>query len=259
MHQPTTQRIDLAPPRQANPPTAGTRGPRRPWWRAWLRTPLATVLWIAVIVWCFAMLPRSYSMWPAGAPTVSGGAVIVPTCSIVRRGGSVTAVDCDKVRPSDASIGMAWFDYRLRPEFEGRWITMSEAISAADRPAARAAYITWLGGHPERYWRNVASRLKAADEVNTAGYLGRRIALAIVAFVAFILACYSLVWTLPILTAIAEPLANLSTDPEERERRRRRKRLAAGRCPGCGYAIAGLPQHRCPECNETWSASELRT
>ncbi len=32
--------------------------------------------------------------------------------------------------------------------------------------------------------------------------------------------------------------------------------LAAGRCPNCSYATAGLTRRRCPECGFTWSADE---
>jgi hypothetical protein len=40
------------------------------------------------------------------------------------------------------------------------------------------------------------------------------------------------------------------------KRDRRAWRLAAGRCPRCGYDIRNLPDRRCPECGETWSAEE---
>lgn len=40
------------------------------------------------------------------------------------------------------------------------------------------------------------------------------------------------------------------------KRDRRAWRLASGRCPRCGYDIRNLPDRRCPECGETWSAEE---
>lgn len=36
------------------------------------------------------------------------------------------------------------------------------------------------------------------------------------------------------------------------KRDRRARRLAAVRCPRCGYDIRNLPEPRCPECGETW-------
>jgi hypothetical protein len=41
------------------------------------------------------------------------------------------------------------------------------------------------------------------------------------------------------------------------KRDRRAWRLAAGRCPRCGYDIHHLPEPRCPECGETWSDDEV--
>jgi hypothetical protein len=41
------------------------------------------------------------------------------------------------------------------------------------------------------------------------------------------------------------------------KRYQRARRLAAGRCPRCGYDIRNLPEPRCPECGETWSADEV--
>jgi hypothetical protein len=42
------------------------------------------------------------------------------------------------------------------------------------------------------------------------------------------------------------------------KRDRRAWRLAAGRCPRCGYDIRNLPEPRCPECGETWPADEVK-
>jgi hypothetical protein len=39
---------------------------------------------------------------------------------------------------------------------------------------------------------------------------------------------------------------------------KRERRLRHGKCPRCGYQIRGLPEHRCPECAETWNAAEVR-
>ena len=49
--------------------------------------------------------------------------------------------------------------------------------------------------------------------------------------------------------------AGLGQLPLTRHQRRLAK-LRRGRCPNCGYDVRGLPQRRCPECGETWSADE---
>lgn len=38
---------------------------------------------------------------------------------------------------------------------------------------------------------------------------------------------------------------------------RRTRALSRGRCPGCGYSIAGLERMKCPECGAEWGGGEM--
>jgi len=49
-----------------------------------------------------------------------------------------------------------------------------------------------------------------------------------------------------------------ATASDRRKLRRRWKALARSVCPSCGYDIRYLPEHRCPECGETWKPDEPR-
>ena len=42
----------------------------------------------------------------------------------------------------------------------------------------------------------------------------------------------------------------------ERQRRQRDESLKGGKCPVCGYSLYGLPEPRCPECGERFTAAE---
>jgi hypothetical protein len=184
---------------------------------------------------------------------------MIPWANLVKRSGAIVAVASGKEQPTDTVLGAAWFDYRLRPEFEGSFVTITgSGITPADMAPARAAYITWLAAQPEPYWQRVAAGLSPGDHVNTLGFRWRRIGQSIVGLlIGPALLLRSLMWAAPIFAAVSEFLGRMSPDPIERERRRRRRALSAGKCPGCGYNITGLPHRRCPECNETWGSSEL--
>lgn len=237
----------------------------RGWWRlvwgTWLKHPVATVLLGAGIWWCLSSIPSTNSSDPPGAPTAvtSWGSRFTPTMwtYLVRRSdGSIVAVEPGKETARDRIIGSAEFAYRLRPEREMWSVQINADLRAGEESAARKAFADWLSVHPQRYWRGVASRISLKDDVNVMGYKGVRIGLSAAAMVMCGLLARSLAWAVPIFGAALEPLRRASLDPEERERRRRRRALAAGKCPGCGYEIRGLPKRRCPECNETWGAWE---
>ncbi len=58
--------------------------------------------------------------------------------------------------------------------------------------------------------------------------------------------------SIAILCALVFSLQWVPKSPRWLRERRRVRALARGRCPGCGYSIARLPEPRCPECGETW-------
>jgi hypothetical protein len=218
---------------------------------------VATVVWTVVFWRSAATLPTVNSAVPPGAPADSTGYVPIPTADLVIRAGQVVAIDPGTEAPGEMVQGQAWFDYRLRPEFEGRYVSITGMDVPAERAAAHAAYVAWLAKDRRSYWRGMAASLKAGDSVDTLGYKWRRMGQMVLATISVPAWVISLAWTLPILMPVFEPLAGITRSPEERERLRRRRALALGKCPGCGYSIAGLPKRRCPECNETWAVSEL--
>lgn len=236
---------------------------RRGLWRYWMKRPLASVVLGAAVVLCVREIPSGTSADPPGAPTgrTSSGGVFTPNpwSYLARAGdGSIYAIEPGKETPSDRLVGSATFAYRLRPEREVWSVQLHADLNRGEEGAARKAFADWLGTSPHKYWRNMAERLTLVDDDDSISFVGVRIALSALAVTFGGLLVRSLAWAEPIVTAALEPLSRLSMDPEERERRRRRKVLAAGKCPGCGYEIGGLPKRRCPECNETWGAWELK-
>lgn len=234
---------------------------RRTLWGYWSKRPIATLLFAAVIVVSLRSIPSINSAEPPGAPqAVSPGGklfVPIPMATLVKRGGTIMAIDPGTEQKWDVHLGAAQFDYRLRPEFEGRYISLLGVVNEADVPEARAAYTVWLTQRPEKYWQNVAARMQAGDQINFMGYKVKRAGLILLSLVCAGLWVRSLAWAAPMVKRVLEPVNNLTLDPEERERRRRAHALKAGKCPGCGYSIIGLPKRRCPECNETWSEAEF--
>lgn len=228
-------------------------------WGYWSKTPFATLLWVTVIVWCIGTIPRAISAWPAGAPRLPSGADDVPRASLVKRAGTIVAVSPASELPGDLVIGAAWYDYRLRPDFEQQCVTITgTGVAISDLPAARAAYVKFLGTQADPYWSGTAAALTPGDQTNKLSLQGRRMAQTVLALLALPLAIRSLAWMVPIIKVVLQPLELIpSPDPIDRERRRRRRKLAAGKCPGCGYAIIGLPRRQCPECSMTWTEAEL--
>jgi hypothetical protein len=202
-------------------------------------------------------LPGANSAWPAGAPTNPGGTSKVPWADIVRRNGVVTALAPGQIKPTDTPLGVASYDYRLRPSFEMEQITLN-AVQPADAAAARTAYINLLASSGDRYWQRAAARLGGGNIHGMAGMHWRRTGQWVLGlFIGPFFLIRSLAWAVPYLNVVADASGRLSSDPIERERRRRQRALAKHRCPACGYSIIGLPERRCPECNETWGRHEM--
>ncbi|GEM_PF-2179913 len=240
------------------------RARRRTLWAYWSKQPVATVLWIGLLVWCVRTLPNTYSSDPPGAPTTksaAGRSVAIPLMYIIRNDGVLTGVDgatrtsADMV--TDRIVGMAWYAYRLRPEFEMSGVIITGDVRPDEMDTARGLYIDFLAKRPERYWERVAGQIKGGNEINTLGFKVRWLAQVMASIMIVPLLLRSLLWLAPIAAKVLEPISKSTLDPEERERLRRRKALGKGLCPGCGYNISGLPKRRCPECNETWAVTEL--
>ncbi len=257
-HSSPMPRMTLDNPADRDPHERALRVPRG-LWRHLSKTPWATALWLFVIVWCIGTMPSTTTAWPAGAPRLPGGIDDVPRASLVRRSGVIVAIDPATEKPSDNVIGAAWYDYRLRPDFEQKCVTITgTAVAPGDLPAARAAYVAYLGTLTNPYWSATAAKLAGGNRTDTLRFHGRRIAQTSLAIAAFFLLFRSLAWTAPILLRLFDVLGRVTPDPVERERRRRLRRLAAGNCPECGYCILTLPQRKCPECGHTWTEEEQR-
>lgn len=249
-------RLTIDIPDDHDPHERATRGGHG-LWGYWSKSPWATVLWASVMVWCIATMPGTTTAWPASAPRLPGGGDGVPRASLVRRAGVIVAVAREDERPDDTVIGTAWYDYRLRPEFEQQCVTITgSGVTAREVPAARAAYVAYLKALPGRYWQSVATTLAPGDQSGTVLVHGRRVAQSVLALLVLPLAARSLAWMAPIVHSVVAALRSVAPDPVERERRRRKRRLDAGQCPECGYCILSLPQRRCPECGATWTEEE---
>lgn len=229
-------------------------------WKRWSVGPLASVILVLMLFWSGSRFPAGDASWPSSAPSSS------PTNDITV---CIDRVPVSDEHPGGIAIrpiapgasyghGLAFYDYRRRGASEGHYVSiLSISLSGDERKEVVRLYLKWLAGHKDRYWRNIAASIDPSGVPSSLSFHAGLIYRTLLTLVLGGLFVRSLAWTLPILSAVAASLQSVHVDPEERLRQKRRRLLAAGLCPKCKYNIIGLPDRRCPECNETWGRHEL--
>lgn len=265
----THRRVVISSPEPPDrDPVSGPRSRRTPllkrllvaFWLRWSRNPLGTVFFFLLLLWNSSRFPVGDTCWPSDAPGSGPNPTITVCVDRVPISDQFPAGVA--IRPAtqggDSGLGLVFYDYRRRGALEGHYVSiLTLTLTEAERKDAIRQYLAWLGTHNDRYWRSVAANIDPSGTPSTTRFYAQVIWRSLLTLLIGAFLIRSLAWTLPILSAIAAALQSVHVDPEERLRQKRRRLLAAGLCPKCKYNIIGLPDRRCPECNETWGRHEL--
>ncbi len=109
----------------------------------------------------------------------------------------------------------------------------SRALTESERADARAAYVAFFAKHPRSAFAERAAWLAPGDGIEERSLPGGQ-ARSAGALLALLVLLASLRWVPIAAGMVKDRLASA--------------RLAAGRCPACGYALSGLRGGVCPEC-----------
>jgi hypothetical protein len=231
--------------------------------RRWLCNPVATLVF--AVMFYLAVTGDGaaiFSEMPPGGPRHASGAPDACLASVVRVQGRLRVVPVDDPLTARGFTGQVWYAYRRREgdastlaaTRETQGVVVAGGLNHKECDEVRALYIAYLGAQSDPFWQRVGAELGASTGgVTVRG--GPRYQFFLQALW-FVLLAGSSVWMIGAARWMGSRVGRLAQPPLTPQEKRWRA-LSQGKCPTCAYSIAGLREHKCPECGEKWHVMEM--